>query len=68
MIDDCSRQVKPFFKDFPTYNREWERHQLKLQEKELRWEAELKQLMDESTISPGLPIPSTEENDGNDPR
>ena len=37
------------FKDFPTYNREYERRRLMLEEKELKWEAELKQLMEQSS-------------------
>lgn len=37
------------FADFPNYNREWERYQENLREKERLWEAELKRLMDAST-------------------
>ena len=37
------------FKDFPTYNREYERYRLQLDEKEQKWEAELTQLMEQST-------------------
>ena len=39
------------FRDFPTYNREWERRQWKRMEREMEWEAELKQLMDASSSS-----------------
>ncbi|TRY64384.1 hypothetical protein TCAL_14316 [Tigriopus californicus] len=37
------------FVGFPNYNREWERYQENLREKERLWEAELKRLMDAST-------------------
>nr|XP_040575768.1 serine/threonine-protein kinase 32A-like isoform X2 [Lepeophtheirus salmonis] len=37
------------FREFPTYNREWERYQLHLAEKERLWEEELKKLMDTSS-------------------
>ena len=38
-------QRDPFL-DFPNYNRDYERYQALLNEKELQWEAELKQLME----------------------
>ena len=41
--------VEEVFKDFPTYNREYERRRLMLEEKEQMWEAELKQLMEQSS-------------------
>ena len=45
MVED----VEEVFKDFPTYNREYERRRLMLEEKEQMWEAELKQLMEQSS-------------------
>ena len=37
------------FKDFPEYNREWERYKSNLKEKETQWETELNELMEKST-------------------
>ena len=54
-----SQLLEEIFRDFPTYNREWERHQLKLMEKELQWEAELKQLMEQSSNPLAAPNSST---------
>ena len=52
-------QIDPF-RDFPLYNREWERYEEILREKETLWEEELKNLMEKSSEG-GSEEESTEE-------